>query len=145
MLCGLWDLSSPCRGSSLSSQVRGLGAWWLVTWVTGWYCAQLRSCVRFCATPPPPKTGTCQSPLSLEFSRQEYWNGLPVLEPVGWFLLQGIFPTQGLSPYLLRPLHWEAGSLPLAPSGKPHAGIKRAQQSHLGCSPGRGVWEHPFN
>ena len=31
------------------------------------------------------------------------------------FLLQGIFPTQGLNPGLLRLLHWQAGSLPLAP------------------------------
>ena len=30
------------------------------------------------------------------------------------FLLQGIFPTQGLNPHLLRLLHWEADSLPLS-------------------------------
>ena len=35
------------------------------------------------------------------------------------FLLQGIFLTQGSNPRLLRLLHWRAGSLPLAPSGKP--------------------------
>ena len=34
-------------------------------------------------------------------------------------LLQGIFLTQGSNPYLLCPLHWPAGSLPLAPPGKP--------------------------
>ena len=34
-------------------------------------------------------------------------------------LLQGIFPTQGSNPYLLCLLHWQAGSLPLAPPGKP--------------------------
>ena len=34
-------------------------------------------------------------------------------------LLQGIFSTQGLNPSLLHLLHWQAGSLPLAPSGKP--------------------------
>ena len=33
-------------------------------------------------------------------------------------LLQGIFLTQGLNPRLLRLLHWQAGSLPLAPPGK---------------------------
>ena len=32
-------------------------------------------------------------------------------------LLQGIFPTQGSNPHLLRLLHWQAGSLPLAPPG----------------------------
>ena len=33
--------------------------------------------------------------------------------------LQGIFPTQGSNPHLLRLLHWQVGSLPLAPSWKP--------------------------
>ena len=33
--------------------------------------------------------------------------------------LQGIFPTQGSNPHLLGLLHWQAGSLPLAPPGKP--------------------------
>jgi len=28
------------------------------------------------------------------------------------FLLQGIFPTQGLNPYLLHHFHWQADSLP---------------------------------
>ena len=35
-----------------------------------------------------------QAPLSMEFSRQEYWSGLP-------FPLQGIFPTQESNPGLL--------------------------------------------
>ena len=35
------------------------------------------------------------------------------------FLLQGIFPTQGWNLLLLHLLHWQAGSLPLAPPGKP--------------------------
>ena len=34
-------------------------------------------------------------------------------------LLQGIFPTPGSNPCLLSILHWQVGSLPLAPSGKP--------------------------
>ena len=34
-------------------------------------------------------------------------------------LLQGIFLTQGLNPCLLSLLHWQTGSLPLAPLGKP--------------------------
>ena len=34
-------------------------------------------------------------------------------------LLQGMFPTQGLNLCLLYPLHWQGGSLPLAPPGKP--------------------------
>ena len=34
-------------------------------------------------------------------------------------LLQGIFQTQGSNPILFGLLHWQAGSLPLAPPGKP--------------------------
>ena len=33
-------------------------------------------------------------------------------------LLQRIFPTQGSNPCLLSLLHWQVGSLPLAPPGK---------------------------
>ena len=35
------------------------------------------------------------------------------------FLLQGFFPTQGWNLRLLCLLHWQVGSLPLAPPGKP--------------------------
>ena len=34
------------------------------------------------------------------------------------FLLPGTFPTEELNPYLLRLQYWQAGSLPLAASGK---------------------------
>ena len=37
------------------------------------------------------------------------------------FLLQGIFMTRGLNPHLLCLLHWQVGSLPLAPPRKPHS------------------------
>ena len=36
-------------------------------------------------------------------------------------LLYRIFPTQGLNPYLLCLLYWQAGSLPLVPPGKPQS------------------------
>ena len=36
-------------------------------------------------------------------------------------LLQGIFPTQESNPHLLCFLHWQTGSLPLVPPGKPTA------------------------
>ena len=35
------------------------------------------------------------------------------------YLLQVIFPTQGLNPSLLCLLYWQVGSLPLVPPGKP--------------------------
>ena len=37
------------------------------------------SCVRLCAT---PETAACQAPLSLGFSRQEHWGGLPFPFPM---------------------------------------------------------------
>ena len=36
-------------------------------------------------------------------------------------LLQGVFPTQGTNPCLLCLPHWQAGSSPLVPPGKPQA------------------------
>ena len=42
-----------------------------------------------------------------------------ILEWVAIFLLQGIFPTQGSNLCLLCLLHWQSGSLPVAPPGKP--------------------------
>ena len=55
-----------------------------------------------------PWTEACKASLSMEISRQEHWSGLP-------FPATGIFPTQGLNPYLLCFLHWQADSLLLAP------------------------------
>ena len=49
------------------------------------------------------------------FSRQKYWVGLPCL-PSG-DLLSGTEPTN------LCLLHWQAGSLPLVPPGKPYNNI----------------------
>ena len=48
------------------------------------------------------------------------WDSLGKNTRVGCHaLLQGISPTQGLNPCLFRLLHWQAGSLPTAPPGKP--------------------------
>ena len=55
---------------------------------------------------------THQAPLSMEFFRQEYWSGLLCPPP-------GDLPDQRSNPRLLRLLHWQVGSLPLAPPGKP--------------------------
>ena len=55
-----------------------------------------------------------QAPQSMGFSRQEYWSDCHAL-------LQGLVLTQGGNQHLSPLLHWQAGSLPLAPPGKPHA------------------------
>ena len=59
-----------------------------------------------------PWTVACQASLSMEFSRQEYWSGLPSPS-------QGDLPNSGLEHASLCLLHWQVGSLPLAPPGKP--------------------------
>ena len=64
-----------------------------------------------------PWTVASQVPLSLGFSRQEYWNGFPFPFP-GDLPDLGIFLTRGSNPYLL---HWWADSLPLAPPKKPYS------------------------
>ena len=144
------------------------------------------SCVQLCVT---LWTAACQAPLSMGFSRQEYWSGMPCSSPghlpdpevkpmspafqvdpllwatwetptytmhamcilgcfsLVWFfvtlwtvatrllcpwdspgkntgvgcyaILQRIFLTQGSNLHLSHLLHWQAGSLPLAPPGKP--------------------------
>ena len=48
-----------------------------------------------------PRTVTCQAPLTMGFSRQEYWSGLP-------FPSLGDLSDQGLK---LRFLHWQMNSL----------------------------------
>ena len=68
----------------------------------------MRVCVSSCFSHVP----LFATPLSMGFSRQEYWSGFQAL-------LQGIFPTQGLNPRLL---HWQVDSLPLAPPVKPVLG-----------------------
>ena len=84
-----------------------------------------------------PWTVACPTPLSVGFSRQEYWSGLPFPSPgdladpgikpgspalqadslptAYHFLLQEIFPTQGLNPSLLHFLHWHADSFTNVP------------------------------
>ena len=65
-----------------------------------------------CLTLVTPWTVACQAPLFMGFSRQEYWSGLPFPSPED-------LPTQGSNLCLLCLLHWQAGSLPLVPPGKP--------------------------
>ena len=64
------------------------------------------SCVRHFET---PWTVARQAPLSMDFSRQEYWNGM-------------------------HPLHCQVGSLPPAPPGKPmHVKSLQSRGKHVLC------------
>ena len=53
----------------------------------------------------------CQAPLSMGFSRQEYWSGLPFSSPED-------LPDPGIKPHLFRFLCWQEDSFPLVPPGK---------------------------
>ena len=69
-----------------------------------WLCGPLCLCfvlsnVWLFETPPAV---ACQAPLSMEFSRQEYWNKLP-------FPIPRISPTQGSNMSLLSLLHQQVG------------------------------------
>ena len=57
-------------------------------------------------------TAACQVPLSVGFSRQEFWSGGPCPPPAD-------LPNPRIKPALLSNLHGRAGSLPLVPRGKP--------------------------
>ena len=72
------------------------------------------SCVQLCAT---VWTAACQAPLSMGFSRQEYWSGLLGPPP-------GTLPDSGIEPVSIMSIHIGRGSLPLVPPGKPHSGIQ---------------------
>ena len=64
-----------------------------------------RSHVQLSAT---PWAVACQAPLSIQFSRQEYWSGLPLPSP-------GDLPDSGTEP---ESPAWQTDSLP-EPPGKP--------------------------
>ena len=63
-------------------------------------CMRAQSCLTL--SDPPPR----QTPLSMGFSRQECWSGLPFPPP-------GDLPAQGVNLCLFHLLHWQADSLPL--------------------------------
>ena len=59
------------------------------------------------------KKKSCQAPLSMELSKQEYWNGLPFPSP-------GDLPDPGIEPGSPA---LQADSLPFEPPGKPRITI----------------------
>ena len=50
--------------------------------------------IQLCPTLCDPRTAACQAPLSMEFSRQGYWSGLPCCPP-------GDLPNPGIKPACL--------------------------------------------
>ena len=68
---------------------------------------ELLSHVRLFVT---PWTAACQTPLTMEYSRQEYWSGKPFPSP-------GDLPNPGIKPGSHT---WQADSLPSEPLEKPN-------------------------
>ena len=64
---------------------------------------------KLCSTLVTPWAVACQDPLSMGFSRQEYWSGLPFPSP-------GDLPNPGIEP---RSPELQADSLPMELQGKP--------------------------
>ena len=69
-------------------------------------------------------TVNLQAPLSTEFSRQEYWSGMPCQLPED-------LTHQVLNLHLLCLQLWQAVSIPLAPSGKSDLEDRESSQSNL--------------
>ena len=96
--------SSPNENSVNRKKCTIIKLWWRNTKLLTncsilCYCAQLLSSVRHdCQA--PLQTVACQAPLPMEFSRQDYWSGLP-------------FPTSGdLSKPGIEPRSFEFPKLP---------------------------------
>ena len=96
-------LCDPRDGSPPGSPVPGILQartleWVAISFSNAWkWKVKVKSfsCVWLFAT---PWTAAYQAPPPMGFSRQEYWSGVPLPSPL---------------------LRWQAGSLPLAPLGKP--------------------------
>ena len=88
-LCELWRLSEKCTSYVLN--IRCVCCIWLFA---------------------SPWTVACQSPLSMEFSRQEFWNGLP-------FPSLGDLPHPGIEPVSLSSPALAGGLFTTEPPRKP--------------------------
>ena len=71
-------------------------------------CSVAKLCPTLCDPHGPWTPWTHQAPMSMRFSRQEYWSRMP-------FPSLGNFPDQGFNLLLL---HWQADST-AEPPGKP--------------------------
>ena len=77
----------------------------------------------------PLWTVACQAPLSMRFSRQEYWSGLSFPTPRD-------LSNPGINPHLLCLLHWQVNSLPLHHLGSlflSTEGLEKNSQLYLTC------------
>ena len=99
-------------------------------------------CVQLCVT---LWTVAHQAPLWDSSGKSIYWSGLPCPPP-------GDLPDPRIEPETPVSLHWQSGSLPLAPPEKPlyvHATAKSLQSCPTLCDPidssppGSPIWDSP--
>jgi len=81
------------------------------------YCGIVLNCILLFAT---PWTVAHQGPLSMEFSRQDYWSGLPFPTP-------GHLPDPGIKPTSLESPALAGGFFTTEPLGKLYHGITAIQ------------------
>ena len=113
-------LNIPSKQKQISP-VFGEGDFWILhvfLWVIFYKantCVCVCKCVCACSVMPDsaaPWTIAYQAPLSMGFSRQEYWSGLP-------WPPSGDFPNPGIESKSLCLLHWQGDSLPTESSPSP--------------------------
>ena len=106
-LCDPVDCGPPgfsVREGVLQARIlERIGQYWLP--YPSVQCFVAQACLTLCH----PWTAALQAPLSMGFSRQEYWSGLPCPPP-------GDLPNLGIEP---RSPALQADSLPSEPVGKP--------------------------
>ena len=96
-------------------------------------CLVLCSVAQSCPTLCDPKDPVAhQAPLSMGFSRQDYWSGLPFPSP-------GNLPNPGIEPWSPT---LQVDSLPSEPLGKPHLTLITSHKPHLQRPP---HWGQSFN
>ena len=76
-------------------------------------------------------TVACQAPLSMGFSRQEYWSGLPCISP-------GDLPNPETEPISLYLLHWQVDSLSLCHLGSQGSVVNPTMEARRECWEDRG-------
>ena len=99
------DITLPTKVRLVKAMVFPVVLYGSEIWTTKKAKVKLLSCVRLFVT---PRTIANQAPLSMGFSRQEYWSGLPFLSPED-------LPDPGIEP---RSPALQADSLLSEPSGK---------------------------
>ena len=83
-------------------------------------CVHACVCVLSCDSFMAPWTGARQAPLSMGFSTQEYWSGLPFPPP-------GDLPDPGIEPVSLMSPALGGGFFATEPPGKPHGRLGKAK------------------